>query len=462
MPRSELRSLWYALKVNRNLSGHGLWGADGTVRYDELFHGSCLGGRTNELRGRSVLVATTSQLAAGLALIELDGIARRLVLYPSDLPLEHIPFVMASAEVDAVVSDRTAAETDSFAKGCFVACTPGIVSGSYDRSATAQTEWILLTSGTTGLPKLVVHTLSSLAGAIEEKGQLSDAAVWSTFYDIRRYGGLQIFLRAVLGGSSLVLSSAQESTADFLTRAGGRQITHISGTPSHWRRALMSPSANHIAPRYVRLSGEIVDQGILDHLRSFYPQAGIAHAFASTEAGVAFDVPDGCAGFPASLIKQGIGEVDLKVENGSLRIRSNRTAAQYLGDFILKDADGFVDTSDMLELRGERYYFVGRRDGVINVGGLKVHPEEVEAVINSHPQVQMSLVRARKNPLSGALVVADVVLKADSGPGQASASKQQILQFCRQALPSHKVPTTINFVPALAVSETGKLMRLHA
>ena len=224
----------------------------------------------------------------------------------------------------------------------------------------------------------------------------------------------------------------------------------------------MSPSANNIAPRYVRLSGEIVDQGILDHLRSFYPQAGIAHAFASTEAGVAFDVPDGCAGFPASLIKQGIGEVDLKVENGSLRIRSNRTAAQYLGDFILKDADGFVDTSDMLELRGERYYFVGRRDGVINVGGLKVHPEEVEAVINSHPQVQMSLVRARKNPLSGALVVADVVLKADSGPGQASASKQQILQFCRQALPSHKVPTTINFVPALAVSETGKLMRLHA
>ena len=361
-----------------------------------------------------------------------------------------------------MVSDRTAAETDSFATGCFVACTPGIVSGSYDRSATAQTEWILLTSGTTGLPKLVVHTLSSLAGAIEEKGQLSDAAVWSTFYDIRRYGGLQIFLRAVLGGSSLVLSSAQESTADFLTRAGGRQITHISGTPSHWRRALMSPSANHIAPRYVRLSGEIVDQGILDHLRSFYPQAGIAHAFASTEAGVAFDVPDGCAGFPASLIKQGIGEVDLKVENGSLRIRSNRTAAQYLGDFILKDADGFVDTSDMLELRGERYYFVGRRDGVINVGGLKVHPEEVEAVINSHPQVQMSLVRARKNPLSGALVVADVVLKADSGPGQASASKQQILQFCRQALPSHKVPTTINFVPALAVSETGKLMRLHA
>ena len=64
----------------------------------------------------------------------------------------------------------------------------------------------------------------------------------------------------------------------------------------------MSPSALRIAPQYIRLSGEIVDQAILNRLRSFYPQARIAHAFASTEAGVAFDVNDGLAGFPASFI----------------------------------------------------------------------------------------------------------------------------------------------------------------
>ena len=54
----------------------------------------------------------------------------------------------------------------------------------------------------------------------------------------------------------------------------------------------------------------------------------------------------------------------------------------------LTDADGFVDTGDMVELRGDRYYFVGRRGGIINIGGLKVHPEEIEAVINRHPAVQ--------------------------------------------------------------------------
>ena len=104
----------------------------------------------------------------------------------------------------------------------------------------------------------------------------------------------------------------------------------------------------------------------------------------------------------------------MKIENGSLRIRSARTASRYLDaeHGPLKDAKDLSTRRDMLELRNERYYFVGRRDGVINVGGLKVHPEEVEEVINRHPEVRMSLVRTKKNPITGALVVADVVLRS--------------------------------------------------
>jgi len=335
-----------------------------------------------------------------------------------------------------------------------------------ERTGRHQTEWILLTSGTTGPPKMVVHTLSSLAGAIKGGMTLAGPAIWGTFYDIRRYGGLQIFLRALLGGASMVLSSAEESTGDFLNRAGAHGVTHISGTPSHWRRTLMSPAAQRIAPQYVRLSGEIADQAILDHLKASYPQARIAHAFASTEAGVAFAVGDGLAGFPASLIGQQGADIEMKVEDGSLRIRSTRTAVRYLGDHgeTLAGSDGFVDTGDMVELRADRYYFVGRRGGIINVGGLKVHPEEVEAVINCHPKVRMSLVRTRKNPITGALVVADVVLKTDldSADGRGVELEREILQVCREALPRHKVPAAISFVPALAVAETGKVVRHNA
>ena len=437
MPHADGGSLWSSLSAAGHLSERTLWGADASVTLGDLVGGSSLSGRLEALRGRSVLVATRDQLTAALALIELDAVARRLVLCPPDLPAEHLPFVAAAATVDALVSDRATPDAGPPGVGTVMTCTPRIASAAPERTGRYQTEWVLLTSGTTGRPKMVVHTLSSLSGAMRGGRPSVEPAVWSTFYDIRRYGGLQIFLRALLGGGSMMLSSADESTGDFLIRAGGHGVTHISGTPSHWRRALMSPAAHRIA-----------------------------HAFASTEAGVAFDVGDGLAGFPAILIGREGADVQMKVENGSLRIRSTRTAARYLGGEggPIADGDGFVDTGDMLERRGDRYHFVGRRGGIINVGGLKVHPEEVEAVINAHPQVRMSLVRTRKNPITGALVVADVVLKSEPGPanGRAVTLEHEIMQRCREALSRHKVPAAIHFVSALAVTPGGKLVRHDA
>ena len=85
-------------------------------------------------------------------------------------------------------------------------------------------------------------------------------------------------------------------------------------------------------------------------------------------------------GFAADVIASTTG-VELKVIDRSLRVRSNRTARCYLGPDApsLRDSEGFVDTGDLVELRAGRYYFAGRRDGMINVGGSKVYPEEVEA-----------------------------------------------------------------------------------
>jgi acyl-coenzyme A synthetase/AMP-(fatty) acid ligase len=466
MPQSDRPSLSDALIIGGHRPQRFLWGTDVSVCLSELYGGSRLGDRLEELRGRSVFLAVKDQLTAALALIELDRIARRLILCPPDLPVEHIPSVMATAAADAVVSDGAASELGVPNIGCFVTCSPSIEPADPRPSGTHQTEWILLTSGTTGMPKLVVHTLSTLAAPVKLDRPLKEPVVWSTFYDIRRYGGLQIFLRAVLGGGSMVLSSDAESTGDFLARAGKYGVTHISGTPSHWRRALMSPSAHKIAPQYVRLSGEIADQPILDHLRAFYWQSGVAHAFASTEAGVVFEVGDGLAGFPASLIGRRGADVEVKVEYDSLRIRSPRTAICYLGGEgkSLADEDGFVDTGDIVELQGGRYYFVGRRDGIINVGGRKVHPEEVEAVINRHPAVQMSLVKARRNPITGAVVVADIVARGDTSTEAASAEteplKSEILEACHRTLAPHKIPAAIRFVPYLDVTASGKLARV--
>jgi len=449
----------WLIEADRSRRLHGL---ATSVALADLAHGTSLGGRLPELAGRSVLVATGDQLTAALALIELDGVARRLVLCPPDLAGGHLPAVIADAEVDAIVTSGQIDATGELGVRLHVVCHPAIASMAERPVARHATEWVMFTSGTTGLPKMVVHTLAGLTGAIKRKAAHDGAVVWATFYDIRRYGGLQIFFRAIIDGGSLVLSDAREAVADHLARLGRHGATHVSGTPSHWRRAIMSPSARAMRPRYVRLSGEIADQAVLDNLAAVYAPARVGHAYASTEAGVGFEVNDGLAGFPATMIGRLPSGVDMKVEHGTLRIRSNRTALRYVGGAAaaLADADGFVDTGDIVELRDGRYHFIGRSNGVINVGGLKVHPEEVEAVINRHPQVRMSLVRARRSPITGALVVADVVLREEvAGAGEV---EQEILQLCRQGLMRHKVPSAIRFVPALAVATSGKLARHHA
>jgi acyl-coenzyme A synthetase/AMP-(fatty) acid ligase len=470
MLRNNWESLGEALDRAGDASASSVFAAEETRTWNDLRIGTMLGGRGEDLRGQSVLVATVSQLHTVAALVELDDFARRIVLYPPDLSLDHLSHVIQSAAVDAIVTDRV---TDIDDLG-LPAVTPSHWTAKLHASAGStqerRTEWVLLTSGTTGRPKLVVHTLSSLAGAINRNNEFTDDVIWSTFYDIRRYGGLQIFLRAALTAKSLVLSSAKESPAEFLGRAGLCGVTHISGTPSHWRRALMSSAAHLIAPAYVRLSGEIADQAVLNHLHEVYPHANIGHAFATTEAGVVFAVNDHLMGFPASAI-EGTPDVAMKIEDRSLRVRSSRTAQGYLvyqdgasQCVPVADAEGFVNTGDVIELREGRYHFVGRGDGMINVGGMKVYPEEVEAILNGHPRVQVSLVRTRKNPITGALVVADVVLKDSDSPAadDMRALHSDILRFCRETLPPHKVPAAINFVPTLAVAETGKLIRRHA
>jgi acyl-coenzyme A synthetase/AMP-(fatty) acid ligase len=468
MPLPEPTSLWRALDRAGDLQGRWLWDRDAQVNLAALASGSSLGGWREALRGRAVLVATQDQLTAALTLIELDGLARRIVLCPAGLPPEHIAALLVRAGIDAVVGDASARETWVTTVGCFVTCTPRIAPALCERTPEITTEWVLLTSGTTGPPRLVVHSLRTLAGAITGGGTLGRGAVWSTFYDIRRYGGLQIFLRAMLGGGSVVLGNAREAIGDFLARAGAHGVTHISGTPSHWRRVLMSPAAQKMAPHYVRLSGEIADQGVLECLRATYRDADIAHAFASTEAGVAFEVGDRFAGFPASFVGQRGGAVEMRIADGSLRIRSRRTAIGYLDGAIrsLSDADGFVDTGDMVELRDGRFHFVGRRDGIINVGGLKVHPEEVEAVINRHPQIAMSLVKARSSPVTGAVVVAEIVARAESdsrnGEVDRAALREELFALCRSALAPYKVPVVIHFVSALGVGASGKLVRSRA
>jgi acyl-coenzyme A synthetase/AMP-(fatty) acid ligase len=420
---------------------------------DEFERGSSLAPDLEGLRGRSVVLFVRDMAKVAAALIDLDGLARRVVLCPPGWEPEAVVSAVRDAEADALVYDdeHTAPRIPvEFAAPCHLPLAPLHSIRVVDR----ETEWILPTSGTSGPPKLVAHTLRTLMRAISE----APLQEWATFYDIRRYGGLQIFLRALSGRGSLVLSGEGESVGSSLARFSAARITHISGTPSHWRKVLMSGEGRGIDPVYVRLSGEIADDAVLTALRGLYPAARIEHAYASTEAGVVFTVDDGKAGFPASWLDRD-GAVSIKVVDGTLHVRSRGCALRFLGRNapLLGDKDGFVDTGDLVERRGERLYFIGRRGGVINVGGAKVHPEEVEVVLNAHAAVRASRVFARKSPITGAIVFADVVLH--DGCGADTKLELDILAACRTQLSPHMVPAGLRFVADIPMTDGGKLPR---
>jgi len=433
-------------------AGRTLSTRDHRLELSEFASGSPFGAERARFAGRSVVLSVSDMARAAAALIDLDGLARRILLCPPGWEADKIARAAALAEADALAYDEALAPPLALdvALPVSIPLTPGGETGA----PILETEWVLPTSGTSGPPKLAVHTLATLAGAIAP----APLQEWATFYDIRRYGGLQIFLRALSGQGSLRLAGADEPIESFLARLGGSGLTHISGTPTHWRKALLSAATARIAPQYVRLSGEIADDAVLAGLAAAFPNARIEHAYASTEAGVVFAVGDGRAGFPAAWLKQS-GAIEMKLVDGGLFVKTPRRALRLLGAAApaLADEAGFVDTGDMIEMREQRCYFVGRRGGVINVGGAKVHPEEVEAVLNSLAPVRASRVFAKASPITGALVAAEVVLKAPAG--EARALERELIAAARKILPPHMTPARIAFVDDLPMTDAGKLRR---
>jgi acyl-CoA synthetase (AMP-forming)/AMP-acid ligase II len=305
-----------------------------------------------------------------------------------------------------------------------------------------RTRWLLGTSGTTGTPKLIAHDLATLTASTKFDVRKGERYRWGLLYDPARFAGLQVVLQALLGGGALVVPPTQDLTeaVRFMAANG---VTALSATPTLWRNLLMSPAAGSLRLVQVTLGGEIADEAVLRALRRQWPEARIVHIYASTEAGVAFAVHDGRAGFPASYLNAGaLSGVALEVdESGHLWIRR---------------PDRLIDSGDLVRIEGDRVLFRGRASGAINVGGNKVSPEEIEAVLVEHEAVVSARVHGRPSSMMGNLVAADLELRSGADPTEV---RTQILSLCRERLPRWQWPAVIRFVDRLEPGAAGKVSR---
>ena len=410
-----------------------------------------------EMEGARLVINCADLAPAVVTLTACDGSAEAIAL----MSPQHTPDVLASlmpiSAPDVVLSDSPDALRAAGLSVPAVAEPAELVGavGAHGRSTGDPTRWIMTTSGTTGTPKLVEHTLASLARTARCDTERGRGQVWGLLYDYTRFAGLQVVLQSLLSGACLAVPDHEadmETQLAFLVEAG---CTHLSATPTMWRKILMTMTGPTLNLRQVTLGGEIADDAVLASLARTYPGARISHIFASTEAGVGLAVSDGRAGFPADYLIDPPAGIGLKIEQGRLWVRNTEVGEAYLDGRGVLGSDGWVDTGDLVEQRDARVYFKGRETGVINVGGNKVHPEEVENAILAHPHVTMARVYSRANPITGALVMADIV----PGPSAPETLKQDLGAFLRARLDKYMIPASFRVTEGFEMNAAGKIRR---
>ncbi|HYM74389.1 MAG TPA: fatty acid--CoA ligase family protein [Candidatus Dormibacteraeota bacterium] len=314
----------------------------------------------------------------------------------------------------------------------------------------------VMTSGTTRAPKVARHKPESLF-ATHRRTEKSQHARWLLTYPPTSFAGLQVVFSAVIGGADLVVPG-ERTMQSFAKSAEQHSVTHISGTPTFWRAFLMLVTPAKLRDlQQITVGGEAVDQPTLDRLSTAFPASRITHIYASTEAGVGFSVTDGRAGIPASWLETGVGDVRLRVRNDVLEIQTPRMLKRYeSGEPTPIDREGWLSTGDLVSVEAGRLNFRGRSDRRMNVGGFKVSPEEVEAVLLECEGVAEVQVSGVPSPISGQVLAAAVVPKPGLNPEDV---KKQVQRLAYGRLEPFKVPRIVRIVESVAVADSGKKVR---
>ncbi|MFY8274002.1 AMP-binding protein [Pseudoalteromonas sp. SSDWG2] len=400
------------------------------------------------LEQQNCAVISTDRESLAIYLPAIDNLSNKLFLLPQDAG-EHFEYFLQTAEIDYVIylSDAKVSRVRKL-----------LTHKKQEKDDSPG--YILSTSGTTGVPKLVSYTLNSLLAKTKTDVSRGKDFTWGLTYDINRFAGLQVYLQVISSGSTLAIPSNNASMSDLIYLFSREHVNALSGTPSFWRKLLMEPNHRALKLHQITLGGEISNQSVLSALSQRYPSAAISHIYASTEAGVGFVVKDKKEGFPISFLSKNSNlACQLKIVNGNLWIKSANGCTKFLKGELNVDEQEFIDSGDMVKVLKDRVIFLGRESGAINVGGNKVMPEKIESILEQHHYVVMSKVYAKSNPVLGSLVACEVVLEESAKSLSQNDVKRNVLSFCREQLEGFEVPALLKVVDSIPVSATGKKVR---
>ena len=283
-------------------------------------------------------------------------------------------------------------------------------------------QYTLQTSGTTGKAKifeknLIIEMQKKKGGNAKDK--------WILTYSPLRWAGISVILHAYKHNAQLIIPDSLK-IGDIAETSFKHQVTHISLTPSMFRlMAILNLDLLKKTPIVqCTFGGEAATQSVLDLAKNIWNDARISHVYASTEIGDICAVSDGKEGVPIEKFKHFSFNDDELVIHG-------------------------FKTGDLWELKNNRYYFKGRKQEIINVGGNKVSPLMVEEMAIAAGALQVR-VYAEPSPILGAIVALEYV---------GTISENNLLQELRINLPKYAWPGYIKKVEQINLSSAGKIKR---
>lgn len=314
---------------------------------------------------------------------------------------------------------------------------------------------VLFSSGTAGEPKAAVHDLTRL---LEKFRRRRPALSTLAFLMFDHLGGINTMLHTLSNGATLV--SAADRSPDAVCAAIERErVELLPATPTFLNLMLVGGAHRRhdlSSLRTISYGAEPMPPATLRRLGAAFPGVKLQQTYGTTEFGAmrTKSRDDG-----SLWVKVGGEGFETRVVDGKLEVRADAMLLGYLNADLPLSSDGFLATGDVVEVDGDYVRFLGRESDVINVGGEKVRPVEVEGVICDLPGVAGAVVYGEANALVGQVVCARVEARGDFDPTDLG---REVKRHCRSRLEPFKVPVRVEVVDRLDRTERFKRHRPSA
>jgi long-chain acyl-CoA synthetase len=310
---------------------------------------------------------------------------------------------------------------------------------------------VLFSSGSTGTPKGVVHDCVALLEKFKRPGKRKTTLSFLLFDHI---GGVDTLFNTLSSGGTLVTTPSRDP--DTVCAAIAAHSVHTLPTSPTFLNLLLLSGAHQrhdlSSLRLIAYGTEPMPASVLSRLSEALPQATLLQTYGLSELGVLRT-----RSREGTLWVQFTGEgYETQIRDGVLWVRTPTSMLGYLNAPDRFDADGWFCTEDAVEVDGDYMRILGRTTDLINVGGRKVYPAEIEEVLMDLPNVRDVAVFGRANPLTGQIVAARINILA---PEALDVFKRRMRQFCKDRLPSYKIPVHVEFTEADQFGSRLKKMR---